>query len=1072
VDTLNLKTSIQPVARDGELRFFNDHWEGLNMIRMKTIMMAVLGLAAVAAFAGKGPGRRLPIEAGIVREHQRIQMLQTSRPGAELKNGSVPDCGDCPTGSIAGTVRGLDADGAASASITAWSEDSTAYPWGKGCAVIDPVTSRYQIDGLAPGLYYLAFYADGYEPQYYDGVSSLEKAAQVPVSANTVTESVYFTAVKTVPHTGRITGRVLTRKDLTPVPQASVYAWDPNNWLSPGAGAATLEDGSYELTGLAAGSYYVQVWTDGFLFQYWRETSSYEEAEVVPLEESGVAEGIDFYLSRGGVITGTVTNDSGFAVSGASINVYTVVYDSVFPGPDGGEDLKPQFSQWYWGSSGEDGRYTVSGLEPGTYYASAYAYNPAGVETMQWFDHAADAASATPIEVAAESETGGVDFTLHFPASNAGLAGLVTDSKGRPLKGAGISLYMPEDYPWRSSPVYSAVTDSAGEYRLDRLMAGKYIASCSFWNGWESAMRFWPDAETMDQAEQIPLAEGEVKTGIDFRLPVSFSMARVSGHVTNSDGHPLAGAYIEFSLGGTDGRGAAERLWIAYSDSSGYYESGYLPEGTYFFHCQYWDAEFRGDQWYDGAEDQSSATPVVLQTDEIRDDIDFSLNLRSVYGSIAGRITDSKTGAGLYPAYVEVRATYWDDIMSFAPIFWRPYHAFADADGNYRLDQLPEADYTVYVYTQGGFACWPDGVIPEQAGKIPVVGGEVASADVNVKLRDEGSGIIRGKVVEADWVGWDKDSTVTDDSTVVVEPRPFPKTGDGIKYAVVMARPAVTLMVWPESNMFFTTLSDSTGGYEVQGLPAGDYIVSSFAAERMLQYYDNSYDPSNAEIVKVDGVIAAEGIDFSLYPDRVDWWRNDPEKDMTNPISGTVRDASGNPVPNALVYLLDEGGRPVSSVQTDAQGNYALPVSTNGDYLLQASCVGYSAAFNGGAPNLDEALPFNYSGQSLRIDLILESGSHAEQPEPSIPNTLVLLGNYPNPFNPETEIRFSLPQRMEVMVRIYNMAGQEIEVIHQGMLDAGERSVRWRAESAPSGIYIYRIETPGSVMNGKMTLLR
>ncbi|MBN1894296.1 carboxypeptidase regulatory-like domain-containing protein, partial [bacterium] len=324
----------------------------------------------------------------------------------------------------------------------------------------------------------------------------------------------------------------------------------------------------------------------------------------------------------------------------------------------------------------------------------------------------------------------------------------------------------------------------------------------------------------------------------------------------------------------------------------------------------------------------------------------------------------------------------------------------------------------------------------------------------------------------ADWVGWDGDTTATKDSSYATEPRPVPKSGDGIPWAVVTAKPAVTILVWPESNRFFTTLSDSTGFYEMQGLREGEYVLSSFAADRMLEYYQDCTDPSKAGLVKVDGVHAAEGIDFSLYPDMADWWRNNPAEDMTNPLSGTVWDESGNPVPNALVYLLDEGGRPVTSVQTDAQGNYALPVSVNGNYLLQASCIGYSASFNGGAPSADEALPFNYSGQSLRIDLYLESGSHADQPGPAIPNTLVLLGNVPNPFNPETEIRFSLPEHIKVTVRIYNMAGQEIEVIRKGLMDAGERSVRWRPRSAPSGIYLYRIETPRSVKNGKMMLIR
>ncbi|MCI0329610.1 MAG: multicopper oxidase domain-containing protein [candidate division Zixibacteria bacterium] len=88
-----------------------------------------------------------------------------------------------------------------------------------------------------------------------------------------------------------------------------------------------------------------------------------------------------------------------------------------------------------------------------------------------------------------------------------------------------------------------------------------------------------------------------------------------------------------------------------------------------------------------------------------------------------------------------------------------------------------------------------------------------------------------------------------------------------------------------------------------------------------------------------------------------------------------------------------------------------------------------------------------------------------------------VLGNYPNPFNPETQIAFRLPNAGNVDLRIFNLLGQEVRRLVNGNLEAGDHTVRWdgrdaAGQSVASGIYFYRLETPDFKKTKRMLLLK
>ena len=93
---------------------------------------------------------------------------------------------------------------------------------------------------------------------------------------------------------------------------------------------------------------------------------------------------------------------------------------------------------------------------------------------------------------------------------------------------------------------------------------------------------------------------------------------------------------------------------------------------------------------------------------------------------------------------------------------------------------------------------------------------------------------------------------------------------------------------------------------------------------------------------------------------------------------------------------------------------------------------------------------------------------------PDLPAAFYLEQNYPNPFNPVTVIRYQIPDRgdVPVVLKIYNVFGQEIATLVNGIEGAGFKSVNWDATNSPSGLYFYKIRAGSFSDIKKMILIR
>jgi hypothetical protein len=94
----------------------------------------------------------------------------------------------------------------------------------------------------------------------------------------------------------------------------------------------------------------------------------------------------------------------------------------------------------------------------------------------------------------------------------------------------------------------------------------------------------------------------------------------------------------------------------------------------------------------------------------------------------------------------------------------------------------------------------------------------------------------------------------------------------------------------------------------------------------------------------------------------------------------------------------------------------------------------------------------------------------------TLPQSFTLLQNYPNPFNSTTVIRFALPTRADVHLALYNLAGQKVVTLVDGMRSARSYTVHWDGRDASgrdlaSGVYLYRLRAGEQQVETRRLLL-
>ena len=170
-----------------------------------------------------------------------------------------------------------------------------------------------------------------------------------------------------------------------------------------------------------------------------------------------------------------------------------------------------------------------------------------------------------------------------------------------------------------------------------------------------------------------------------------------------------------------------------------------------------------------------------------------------------------------------------------------------------------------------------------------------------------------------------------------------------------------------------------------------------------------------------------------------------------------VSDASST-LSDAIVTITKNGaivGQAVSA--DDGYVNIAFEFNLTDEFMLTIYKAGYS---------VDIAL--------LVPEIVLDS---EDETGGSLPESFALYQNFPNPFNPVTTVRFDVPTSAHVVVEIYNVLGQLINVLLDNQISAGSHEIEWNGvdfagSNVSSGVYFARLRSPGYSRAIKMSLLK
>jgi hypothetical protein len=167
---------------------------------------------------------------------------------------------------------------------------------------------------------------------------------------------------------------------------------------------------------------------------------------------------------------------------------------------------------------------------------------------------------------------------------------------------------------------------------------------------------------------------------------------------------------------------------------------------------------------------------------------------------------------------------------------------------------------------------------------------------------------------------------------------------------------------------------------------------------------------------------------------------------------------------DAIVYVKSGGQFKQYTVSSQLE-LYSLPNVQPGDYEVYVNRIGYTSGMKSvtvGILNID----------TLNFYLDTTSLIGIQNISTEVPGNFELGQNYPNPFNPVTKIKFALVKSGFVKLSVFNLLGQEVEILVNEDLKAGEYEVTFNALKLTSGVYFYRITADGFSQTRKMVLIK
>jgi protocatechuate 3,4-dioxygenase beta subunit len=538
-------------------------------------------------------------------------------------------------GSISGTVTDASGNPLGNVAVDAY---DTAGDFVTSTITADDGT--YTLDDLAAGEYVLEFDPSGQNEveQFSGGAADFSSATAITVGDSPVT------GIDASLQAGATISGTVTDSQGNPLSGITVEAETSAGTVE--GESTTASDGSYEIQGLAAGSYLASFAADGenYLNEFYgADDDNIDHATPVTVSAGGSASSLDQSLPAGGSVSGTVTDTNGNGIGGVEVNIVAT---------DGSGNQASAFT-------GSDGTYSAVGLPAGTYSVSFDA------DGQPYLDQD-DAQTITVTQGQANTD---IDASLSGASS---VSGTVTDANGNPL--SGVQVIVASTDPNNPGAGGQTTTADDGTYTVSGLAAGSYSVEFDP-EGQDDVDTFYDNEPNASSADAVTVPAATAVSGIDESLAAG---ATVSGTVTDSSGNPLSGVTVEVQA--ADGNGGQ-----ATTAADGTYSVGGLPADSYAVEFQ---ASGQNDLTQDyQAPDGSTTLALAAGADDSGIDAQLTQG-----GAISGQVTDSQ---GDPLTGIEVDATTSDCSSGVGS-------AITDSSGDYTIAGLTAGTYDVEVNPQGG----------------------------------------------------------------------------------------------------------------------------------------------------------------------------------------------------------------------------------------------------------------------------------------------------------------------------------------------------------------------------------
>ncbi len=271
--------------------------------------------------------------------------------------------------------------------------------------------------------------------------------------------------------------------------------------------------------------------------------------------------------------------------------------------------------------------------------------------------------------------------------------------------------------------------------------------------------------------------------------------------------------------------------------------------------------------------------------------------------------------------------------------------------------------------------------------------------------------------------------------------------------------------------------SDTAGVYNISDLPAGQYIVFAIPL--------GSYAPSfystlgttlkwkNATKLDINGSMIS-GADIFVKPITN---RNEGFTFINGTVVTPLSPGGNSPVTlqgvnGTTVSVSDANGDVVGYGVTDEAGNFNISNLAPGTYTVTVDRFGYQST-----SSISVSPTYDSQGNSVPASAAFTIANDSPNgvvvnKTTALPTEYKLEQNFPNPFNPTTTIRFNLPQTVKASLTIYNILGQKVATLVDGVIEAGAHNISWNASNVASGIYFYQVKTDNFTATKKMMLIK